>query len=90
MTRSLEELIVSLLTWVKENILKLNLDKCHLIFSFTVNAKLKLDNITITNSKKKTKKKKKKKKRKEKLLGIIFDDRMKFQYHIETCARKRA
>ena len=35
-------------------------------------------------------KKKKKKKRKEKLLGIIFDDRMKFQYHIETCARKRA
>ena len=34
--------------------------------------------------------KKKKKKRKEKLLGIIFDDRMKFQYHIETCARKRA
>ena len=32
----------------------------------------------------------KKKKRKEKLLGIIFDDRMKFQYHIETCARKRA
>ena len=87
MTRSLEELIVSLLTWVKENILKLNLDKCHLIFSFTVNAKLKLDNITITNSKNKTNKKKK---RKEKLLGIIFDDRMKFQYHIETCARKRA
>ena len=89
MTRSLEELIVSLLTWVKENILKLNLDKCHLIFSFTVNAKLKLDNITITNTKNKTKQKKKKK-RKEKLLGIIFDDRMKFQYHIETCARKRA
>ena len=88
MTRSLEELIVSLLTWVKENILKLNLDKCHLIFSFTVNAKLKLDNITITNPN--NKKKKKKKKRKEKLLGIIFDDRMKFQYHIETCARKRA
>ena len=38
----------------------------------------------------KTKQNKKKKKRKEKLLGIIFDDRMKFQYHIETCARKRA
>ena len=34
--------------------------------------------------------KKKKKERKEKLLGIIFNDRMKFQYHSQTCARKRA
>ena len=42
----------------KENKLKLNLDKCHFIVSGTENAKIQVDDFTITNSKK------------EKLLGI--------------------
>ena len=58
-TKSLEELSIQLLSWFKENKLKLNLDKYHLIVSGTENAKIKLDDFTITNSKK------------EKLRGII-------------------
>ena len=49
-TKSLEELSIPLLSWFKENKLKLNLDKCHLIVSCTENAKIKLDEFTITNS----------------------------------------
>ena len=56
--------------------LKLYLDKCYLILSGAGNVKIKLDDFTITNSKK------------EKLIGIIFDDRVKFQYHIENLGKK--
>ena len=70
------ELSIPLLSWFKENKLKLNLDKCHLIVTGSENAKIKLDDFTITNSKK------------EKLLGIIFDDKLKFQYHIENLCKK--
>ena len=52
------------------------LSKCYLIVSGTENAKIKLDDSTITNSKT------------EKLRGIIFDDKLKFQYHIENFCRK--
>ena len=48
--KSLEELSIPILSWFKENKLKLNLDKCHLIVSGTENAKIKLDDFTITNS----------------------------------------
>ena len=75
-TKSLEDLSIPLLSWSKENKLKLNLDKCHLIVSGTENTKIKLDDFTITNSKK------------EKLLGIIFDDKLTFQYHIENLCKK--
>ena len=76
MTKSLEKLSVPLLRWFKENKLKLNLDKCHLIVSGTENAKIKLDDLIITNSKK------------ENLLGIIFNHELKFQYHIENLCKK--
>ena len=52
------------------------LSKCYLIVSGTENAKIKLDDFTITNSKT------------EKLLGIIFDDKLKFQYHIKNFCMK--
>ena len=52
-TKSLEELSIPLLIWFKEKKLKLNLDKCHLIVSGTENAKINLDDFTITNAKKK-------------------------------------
>ena len=48
----LEELSIPLLSWFKENKLKLNLDKCHLIVSGTENEKFKLDDFIMTNSKK--------------------------------------
>ena len=67
---------MSLLSWFKEKKLKVNLDKYHLSVSGTENEKIKLDNFTITNSKK------------EKLLGIVFDDKLKFQYHIENLCKK--
>ena len=51
-TKSLEELSIPFLSWFQENKLKLNLDKCLLIVSGTVNAKIKLNDFTITNSKK--------------------------------------
>ena len=76
MTKLLEELYISLLGWFKENKIKLNLQKWHLIVSGTEIATIKLDDFTITNSKK------------EKLLSIIFDDKLKFQYHIENLYKK--
>ena len=60
----------------KENKLKLNLDKCHFIVSGTEDAKIQVNDFTITNSKK------------EKLLGIISDDKLKCQYHIENLRKK--
>ena len=75
-TKSLQELSIPFLNWFKENKHKVNLDKCHLIVSGSENAKINLDDFTITNSKK------------EKLLGIIFDDKLKFQYHIENFCKK--
>ena len=72
-TKSLKELSIPLLIWFKENKVKLNLDKLIvLIVSGTENAKIKLDDFTITNSEK------------EKLLGIIFDDKLSFQCRIEN------
>lgn len=47
---------------------EINLDKCQLIVSSTENAKIKLNDFTIANPKK------------EKILCIIFDDRLKCQY----------
>ena len=75
-TKSLEELSIPLLSWIKENKLKLNLDKFHLIVSVNENACIKLDDFTITNSEK------------EKLRAITFDDKLKFQYQIENLCKK--
>ena len=74
-TIKLEDLSVPLLHWFKENKLKLNLDKCHLTVSGSENAKIKLDDFTITNSKK------------EKLFGIIFNDKLSSNITLRTCAR---
>ena len=77
-TKSLEELPLPLLSWFKENKLELNFDKSHLNASGIENAKIKHDEFNITNSKK------------EKLLGIIFDNRLGFQFHIENLRQKES
>ena len=46
------------------------------LVSDTENPKIKLDDFTITNTKK------------EKLVDIIFDDKLKFQYQIENLCKK--
>ena len=74
-TKSLEELSIPILSWFKENKLKLNLDNCHLIASGSENAKIKLDDVTITKSKK------------EKLLGIIFDDKLRCETEMYKLAK---
>ena len=74
-TKTLEELSLPLLSWFRENKLELNFDKCHLIVSDIENPKIKQDDFTTSNSKKK------------RLLGIIFDDRLKFQFYIELAQK---
>ena len=76
MIRSLEDLCISLSGCFKENKRKLNLGKCHLIVSGTEKAKIKVDDFAITNLEK------------ENFLGITFDDRLKFQYHIKNVCKK--
>ena len=76
MTKSLEKLSIPLLSWFTENKLKLNLDKCYLIVSGTENTKIELDDFTIANSKK------------GKITWHFFDDKLKFQYHIENLRKK--
>ena len=68
--------IQPLLRWFKENKFKLNLDKCHLIVSGIVEQKLSWMTLPLQIQKK------------EILLGIIFDDRLKFQYHNENVCKK--
>ena len=75
-SKPLLELYIQFLCWFKESKLKLNLHKWQLIVNGTENTKIKLANVTITNSKKK------------KFLGITFDDKLKFQYHIENLCTK--
>ena len=75
-TKSLDKLYISLLSWFKGNQRKLSLGKFHLIFSGTENVKINLDDVTIRNSKK------------GKLFGIIFDNKLKFKYHIENLCKK--
>ena len=50
------KLPIPLLTWSKENNLKLNLGKCYLIVSGAENAKTKQDVFTIINEKKQERK----------------------------------
>ena len=77
-TKSLEKLSIPLLSWFKENKLKLNLDKCHLIVSGTENAKIKLDDFTITNSKK------------EKYLALFSMINWSTNIILKICTRRRA
>ena len=74
--RTLEQICKPLLKWFKDNKMKLNPHKCHLILSGKENVGINVGNVVIKNS------------RKEKLLGVFFDEKATFGYHIENMCIK--
>ena len=56
--------------------MKVNHDKCHLLISTQEEANIQIDNTTIKYSKSK------------KLLGIVLDNKLKFDKHVENICQK--
>ena len=72
--KSLEEASKKLFKWFNDNLMKSNPDKCHLLVSTNDNVKIRIGNFQIQNTKR------------EKLLGIQFDNKLSFDYHLsEIC-----
>ena len=74
--RTLEQICKPLLKWFKDNKMKLNPHKCHLILSGKENVGINVGNVVIKNP------------RKEKLLGVFLDEKATFGYHIENMCIK--
>ena len=66
----LEEASEILFKWFKNNLMKTNTEKCHLLVSTNNTVKMKIGNLYITSSKS------------EKLLGVKFDHKLSFDNHI--------
>ena len=56
--------------------MKSNPDKCHLLVSTNGNVKIRIGNFQIENTKR------------EKLLGIQFDNKLSFDYHLSEICKK--
>ena len=67
---SLDQASVSLLRWFENNLLKGNADKCHFLESTSQEVALNVNNFKIKNSDC------------EKLLGVKFDFKFRFDQHI--------
>ena len=65
-----------LFTWFVSNQMKVNLGKCHLLLSTQGDANIQISNTTINCS------------RSQKLLGIVFDNELKFDKYIENICQK--
>ena len=74
--KSLEQIGESLVNWFLENEMKLNTDKCHVLLNSQEHNTLKIGDLHINNS------------LSEKLLGITFDYKLKFNKHIEDICQK--
>ena len=74
--KALEELGENLANWFSNNEMKLNTDKCHLLLNSQEPNTLKTGDLYINNS------------LSEKLLGITFDRKLKFNKHIEDICQK--
>ena len=74
--KALEEIGDYLLNWFSKNEMKLNTDKCHLLLNSKEPNTPKTGDLHINNS------------LIEKLLGIIFDCKPKFNKHIEDTCKK--
>ena len=74
--KSLEEASELLFKWFKDNLIKINVDKCHLLVSTNNIVKIKIGNSDITYSKS------------EKLLGVKFGHTLSFDDHISELCKK--
>ena len=76
LVKSLEEASKKLFKWFNDNLMKSNPDKCHLLVSTNGNVKIRIGNFQIENTKR------------EKLLGIQFDNKLSFDYHLSEICKK--
>ena len=74
--KALKEIGENLLSWLLNNEMKLNTDKCRLLLNSQEPNTLKIGDLHINNS------------LSEKLLGITFDCKLKFNKHIEGICQK--
>ena len=72
----LEQASNGLLEWFKNNLLKSNADKCHLVFSTNDRVSMNADGFRIDKSDT------------EKLLGMKFDKKLTFDDHISAICKK--
>ena len=72
---SLGRASVSLFRWFENNLLKGNVDKCHFLVSTSKEVSLNINNFKIKNSDC------------EKLLGVKFDSKLRFDQHITDLCR---
>ena len=73
---SLERASVSQFRWSENNLLKGNVDKCHFLVSTSQEVSLNGNNFKIKNSDC------------EKLLGVKFDSKLRFDQHITDLRRR--
>ena len=74
--KALEEIGENLVNWISNNEMKLNTNKCHLLLNSQEPNTLKIGEFHINNS------------LSEKLLGITFDCKLKFNIQIENICQK--
>ena len=73
---NLEKSTNSLLNWFRENHMKANADKCHLLVSSDERCTAKIEDFSIKNS------------TEEKLLGVKFDSNLSFEGHVTSLCKK--
>ena len=73
---NLEKSTNSLLNWFRENHMKANADKCHLLVSSNESCTAKIADFSIKNS------------TEEKLLGVKFDSNLSFENHVTSLCKK--
>ena len=74
--RNLEKSTNSLLNWFRENHVKANPDKSHLLVSSNESCTAKIEDFSIKNS------------TEEKLLGVKFDSNLSFENHVTSLCKK--
>ena len=72
----LRDMTEKLFTWFSQNEMKANLGKCHMLLSSTESLNFQISETVIHNSQSK------------KLLGVTFDNKLKFEKHINTICQK--
>ena len=74
--KSLKEASKKLFKWLDDSLMKSNPEKCRLLVSTNDNVKIRIRNFQIENTKR------------EKVLGIQFDNKLSFDYHLSEICKK--